>query len=340
MEIITKPFCSIIILNYFGEKVIRDTLESLISLNYPRDSYELIVVDNNSKDKSKEIIREFTQNYKNAKAIFLKQNLGFAKGNNIGIKKARGEYVALLNNDCIVDKNWLKELVATAEKDKKIFAVNSKIILYGTNQIQNAGIMVFQDGYGRDIGALVRFHQQFYEKDYGQYNNEKEIYAACGAAVLYRRDILNKIGYLDENFFMYYEDVEISERARLNGYKIMYSPKAIVYHHHALSSKEWSASFIYNAEKGRLLHVFYHFPFRIFIYEFLIFFLAAILRSIKEIILINNYKKNLQYFKIIFYFLRKLPLLIKKRESIHKNISEELLINNFQRILTGYWYFN
>ena len=103
----------------------------------------------------------------------------------------------------------------------------------------------------------------------GQYDREREIYAADGAAVLFRRDILKKIGLLDECFFMYYEDVDISERARIHGYKIVYSPKAQVRHLHAFSSKEGSSMFVYNATKGRFLHMFYNFPFRVFLLNFI-----------------------------------------------------------------------
>ncbi|MDO8658907.1 MAG: glycosyltransferase family 2 protein, partial [Candidatus Levybacteria bacterium] len=389
-----NPFCSLIVLNYNGEKVIKDTLNSLLTQSYPKNKYEIIVVDNNSQDNSREILTKHSKDYKNIKAFFLENNLGFSKGNNFGIKKSKGEYVALINNDCLPETNWLKEIVASAIKDKKIFAVNSKILLYpryinlkfsvdlkivpvyvwlsksllcngsdsgvvylplwkktlggfdtgnyftielpydpyedkivefvilfnsrglkfdketnlhdlvtfdnnsisiasitvngddieyqvmlrltnlevinnSLNKVQNAGIMVFQDGYGRDIGAVVRSGQQFHEYDVKQYNKIKEVYAACAAAVLYKKNVLKKIGLLDESFFMYYEDVEISERARFAGFKIIYNPKAVARHHHALSSKEWSPLFIYHVEKGRLLHVFYNFPLKVFLREYL-----------------------------------------------------------------------
>lgn len=340
MKKIVKPFCSIIVLNYFGRKVLPATLNALVNLDYPKTKYEIVIVDNNSKDLSRRIIRDFAAKHKNIHPIFLRQNLGFSRGNNVGIKQAKGKYVVLLNNDCIVEKNWLTALVETAQKDKKIFAVNSKIILRQTKKIQNAGIMVFQDGYGRDIGAVVRYQSQDYEEDTGQYEKEKEIYAACGAAVLYRKSILEKIGYLDKEFFMYYEDVEIAERASFHGYKIFYCPKAIVYHFHAYSSKEWSLLFIYNAEKGRLLHLFYHFPISIFVSEYGKFFFQAFLRFFKEIFLIKKMAKNTQYFKICFYFLFRFPILAINRIKKHQHIEKNAINTNYQKILRGDWYLN
>lgn len=450
----TLPFCSIIILNYFGEKVIPITLDSLLKLNYPKNLYEIIVVDNNSKDKSRLILQKYAKKDKRIKLIFSKKNLGFAGGNNLGIKKAQGKYVVLLNNDCWVDKDWLINLVKTADKDEKIFAVNSKILLYpkffslkiknrkntviedfylkqsnllefikekklnfdlkieknfyqleipydpiydknivllisfkklthikekfnpkikliginshsyevinqkitsnkisfqikikilpdlGYDKIQNAGIFVFQDGSGRDIGSVVRYQNQNYEIDFSQYNQKREVYATCGAASLYRKEILEKIGYLDSSFFMYYEDVEICERARLMGYKCVYSPNAIVRHLHALSSKEWSPFFIYNAEKGRLLHVLFHFPLRVFFYEYLKFLFKNIIKFIFRTKNIKDLKINFQYIKIIFYFIFNFPILILKRKNKHKNLKKKNIYSNYQKILKGYWYFN
>ena len=130
LKINTTPFCSVIVLNYFGEKVINQVLTSLLKLDYPKKKYEIIVVDNNSKDNSREILIRYSKDYSNIKLVFLNTNLGFSKGNNIGIRKAKGEFVALLNNDCVVEENWLREMVKTATKGKEIFAVNSKILLY------------------------------------------------------------------------------------------------------------------------------------------------------------------------------------------------------------------
>jgi len=453
--IYNKPFCSIIVLNYFGEKVIKKTIESLNELNYPKKLYEIIIVDNASKDKSRLILERLKKNYNNIKLIYLEKNLGFAGGNNPGMKEAKGKYVILLNNDCVVENNWLIELVKTAEKNKKIFAVGAKINLYPafinipfhftTNQqikkiaitktnlleftnekemqityslfpnkcilkipfdqsydeiieidieskhteknkfknnikigsqfakyikdikikrngknvkykislilnkklekcyfseIQNYGSLIFQDGYGRDIGAIVRYQSQNYEIDKNQYYIEVERYAACGASVLYRKSILNEIGYLDDNSFMYYEDVDICERARLYGYITVYNHKAVARHLHALSSKEWSPFFIYHTEKGRLLHVFYNFPLRIFFFEFFGFALKSVGQLLKGFKEIKKWSKNIQYIKISIYFLFNMPFLFLRRQQKHKFINKNAIEENYQKILEGYWYFN
>ncbi len=469
-----SPFCSVIVLNYFGEKVIEATLNSLLNSSYPKNKYATIVVDNKSKDNSKEILLNFAKEYSNIRLFFLKKNLGFSKGNNVGIKKSKGEFVALLNNDCVVEKKWLEELVKIANKDKNIFAVNSKILLYpkfitirfnfnpkllpvytwlsksnlydlsnsklyyipldkrdnyfqievpyepyrdkiteftilfnsrelkfnnihdlkkaiifdndavnvtnivvngddvefqiqlnlsdswikkeSLSKIQNAGIMVFQDGYGRDIGAIVSGNAQYHEYDLEQYNKEKEIYAACGAAVLYNKKILDKIGYLDESFFMYYEDVEISERARFAGFKIVYIPKAVVRHYHALFSKEWSPFFIYHVEKGRLLHLLYNFPFRVFLLAYYLLALDCIVNIFLILFRLRtfiykiktkkseskepNFLRRIQVIRALVYFIIYAPFLFIRRFKYSHVRDKESVNKNYLKILRGDWYFS
>lgn len=471
MKISNSPFCSIVILNYYGEKIIGNTLNSLLSLDYPKSKYEIIVVDNGSKDGSRELLELYVNKNKNIRTIYLDKNLGFSKGNNIGIKNAKGKYIALLNNDCIVEQKWLKELVNSAENDKKVFAVNSKILrypkyvniifrmdprltpvytwlskssLYGLlnteivylplwkrsgyfeielpydpynnqeveftvlsnpkglkinkgvdhkelitfkhpsikvvgvkkdnddieykmsvktttvkdsrDKVQNAGIMVFQDGYGRDVGAVVRAGHQFYEYDLKQYDIEREIYAACGAAVLYKKKVLDKIGYLDEAFFMYYEDVEICERARFFGYKSLYNPKAVVRHIHAASSKEWSPFFIYHVEKGRLLHVFYNYPMQVFFFEYFKIVIQSVLSLISVMFRLRAFFYNvktkneesgegkfirrIQTIKALTYLLINFPLLLIRRIRKNRWRNSKAVDQNYQRILKGEWYFS
>lgn len=467
------PLCSIIILNYQGENVIKDCLNAIWNLNYPKNRLEVIVVDNNSKDKSQEILSELIKDHPDTKVILLNKNIGFSRGNNVGINEAQGEFVALINNDCLVDKNWLKEVVKVALSDKKIFAVNPKILLYpkhflvkfevdprfspvlawltkselydgseskifylslmkGTayhqielqyepfkdktvefcisfssrgrkvkennklqgminfvekqikvlsvsrngddieyhlsldvtdnrilrkslDKIQSAGIMIFQDGYGRDIGAVVSSNQQYYEYDLKQYENQKEVYAACGAVMLMNKKILDKIGHLNENFFMYYEDVEICERARFAGYKTVYSPKGTARHYHALFSKEWSPFFVYHVEKGRLLHVLYNYPFRVFLstfydltYDCILNFLSIFFRIRGFIYKIKTkqvreeepkFVRRIQIIRALLFFFLMAPVLAIDKIRINNTRKGESVEDNYKRILQGEWYF-
>lgn len=322
-----SAFCSIIILNYQGEKIIQKTLDSVLQLNYPKDKYEIIIVDNGSKDGSRKVLNKYQisndklQIKSQFQIINLPKNIGFAAGNNKGIKQSKGEYIVLLNNDCTVGKNWLKELVAVAEKDINVFAVNPKIYLGNTNKIQNAGIRIFPNGYAQDRGAIPKNNVQQYEIDRGQYDKEEEVFGVTSTASLYRKSILDKIGFLDESFFLYYEDVEISRRAVKFGYKLVYDPNAIAYHRHSTSSVENSPFFIYHSEKGRLLLLLYYFPLLIFLKELFIFGIKAKLRFFIRIFTEpTTTKLNYQYIKVYFVMLFLWPFYMGKRFALNDKI--------------------
>jgi len=122
--------------------------------------------------------------------------------------------------------------------------------------LQNAGSLVFWDGSGRDRGTFVRDFELFYEEDRGQYGVVEEVAAGCGASLLLRRAMLEDVGLLDNHFFMYYEDTDLSLRARWRGWKILYAPDAIVRHIHCGTSREWSPFFLYYTDRNRLAMLF------------------------------------------------------------------------------------
>jgi len=202
---------SIVILNYNGNKTLKKCLDSIYKLDFPKKNYEVIVVDNNSKDNSLKIIKK----YKKVILIKSKENTGFAKGNNIGIKKAKGKYIAIFNNDLIVNKNWLKELIPIMEKDKKIGALGGKIFYGDGHNVWFSGTKIY-------YGGFVDHHYLD--------NNIGESDYIVGAAVIFRKSALNKSGLFDEKMFLYSEDIDLCLRINEKGYKIIYYPRAISYH--------------------------------------------------------------------------------------------------------------
>jgi len=201
------------------------------------------------------------------------------------------------------------------------------------DKVQNAGIIMFDNGSGRDIGAVVRYYTQDYERDLGQYDKQKEVYAACGAAVLYRKSIIDKIGLFNDDFFMYYEDVDVAERARLSGYSVIYQPTAVVRHMHALSSEEWSPFFIYHAEKGRLVHLFHHFPLWVCFQEFFFFSIAALSRMIAHFGK-NSYAKDIQYMRVVGSILWNFPKYLIYRYTWTPSAQSKKL---YEKLRNGDW---
>lgn len=202
----------------------------------------IIVVDNGSTDGSLELVEAA---YTEAAVIRHEVNKGFAGGVNAGIKAALKqdyEYIALLNNDAYADKNWLKNLVGAVSKDPGAGIVASKMIRSDRKHIDSAGEEYSIWGMPFPTGRN--------KLDNGQYNTAKEIFGASGGASLYRVKMLKEIGLFDEEFFAYYEDVDVSFRAQLAGWKVLYEPTATVYHEVSATSSKLGSFTRYHATKN------------------------------------------------------------------------------------------
>jgi GT2 family glycosyltransferase len=234
---------SIVIPNLNGQKYLRDCIDSLYCIDFPRQDYEIIIVDNASSDSSCEFIRS---TYPDVILIQAERNLGFAGGCNLGIKNASGQYIVLLNNDTAVDVNWLKELIAVVDRDQEVAIVGSKLLFKNNpGEIQNAASYLTNRGDGGDLGS--------YQPDEGQYDTIRESMAVCGASMLIRRTLMEDIGALDEDFFAYYEDMDLCYRTRLYGKKVVFTSKSVVYHIHSATSGEWSPTFTFLVLRNKLL---------------------------------------------------------------------------------------
>ncbi len=208
---------SVVIPNYNGIAYLKPCIDSLREQTYI--DFETIIIDNASTDDTYKWIPE---EYPHILFKVLDQNYGFSRAVNEGIKRSKGEYVLLLNNDTVVEKNFIEELVKEIEKDEKIFAVSSKMIAYTDHNIMDdAGDEYTVIGWGYKIGD---------GRNVDYYRQRAKVFSACAGAALYRKKVFDEIGYFDENFFAYMEDVDISYRARIYGYYNTYCPDAKVYH--------------------------------------------------------------------------------------------------------------
>ena len=240
------PLASVIIVNYNGKAFLRDCFNSLYNLDYPKNKLEIIMVDNGSSDGSLDYVKK---QFPTVKIIINNEN-NYAKANNLGIKAAQGRYIGLINNDIKVDKEWLVELVKTIEADDKIGAVGSKI-LFMDGTLQSVGHHEYPGFYWGDIG--------FREEDKRQYDSKQEVVSICGCSVLYRKECLGQVGYLDEDFNMFMEDVDMGIRCRKKGWKSVTCPGSIIYHKsHGTIGNEDNAR--HWQEVNRLLLIAKHWP--------------------------------------------------------------------------------
>jgi GT2 family glycosyltransferase len=212
------PKISIIIVNYNGKKFLGSCLSALLETNYPSSCYEIIMVDNGSIDCSIDYVKE---NFPCVKILALNKNYGFTGGNNKGAKVANGEFLAFLNNDTIVDKNWLWELVKVIKKDKRIGICGSRIAF-----MQKPEIMQYAGGYLHVLGVIFTpFHGSETDRDFYY------VGSICGASFLMRKNVFEEIGGFDEDFFLYADEIDLCLRGWLYGYYVTYSPRSIVNHY-------------------------------------------------------------------------------------------------------------
>ena len=210
---------SVIIPNLNGKGWLGDSIESILAQT--EQDFELIVVDNGSTDESLEMARRY-RGRPGYTLIENAENTGFSHAVNQGIRIAQGEYVALFNNDAFAEPDWLAQLIAAAEADPGIFAVQSLMIRHFERELaDDAGDYVNILGFAAKTGDGRRA---------SRYTRQKRIFSACGGAALYRKCILDEIGLFDENFFAYFEDVDLSWRADNAGYKCVLCPAARCYH--------------------------------------------------------------------------------------------------------------
>jgi GT2 family glycosyltransferase len=224
---------SIIVVNWNGQRFLKDCLGALSGQTYA--NYEIILVDNGSSDNSVCFTRK---NFPEVKLVALRENTGFTGGNAAGLEVAVGDFVALVNNDARPEKTWLENLIHPMLEDRTIGICASKLIFEDPRILNSAGdgLTTAGVGFNRGLGQNAV-----------QFDASEPVFGACGAAVLYRRRMLEEIGFLDEDFFLYDEDTDLNFRAQLAGWKCIYVPSAVVYH-------------VANATAKRLsdLHVYYH----------------------------------------------------------------------------------
>lgn len=384
------PLISIVTVNYNGRKFLGDLFNSILNLNYPSEKIQIIMVDNGSSDGSVDFVKK---EFPMVEMVPLSNNYGYAGGNNEGIRKAKGSYIALVNNDCIVEEDWLSEMLSIFKqypKNSHAGAVGSKVVLSypylpvqfvavsvsprelkkgkgssrlgvkisdveilrakekddirkssansGNNNIKyldgfyppasdsegsiyrwtqdNAVLAVPLENLDEDImmqfkissylssnnlqivvgeeilydlkvngnpqeikikipksyfncrkdiinSCGTKINKLFYSRDRGylsfdegQYGNIEEVFALSGSSLLIDRQMLEDAGYFDENFFTYYEDIDLFWRARLKGWKMFFTPDSVVRHLHCGTGKEWSYSFTYHVVRNRLLMIF------------------------------------------------------------------------------------
>jgi GT2 family glycosyltransferase len=294
----------VVIPNWNGADYIGECLKSLQKQSLKP---HIIVVENGSVDDSVAVI---TQACPEAEILKFSNNAGFAGGVNRGIKpaiEAGADYIALFNNDALADKDWLKHLVAAAEKHPEAGIITGKFMRLDKKHLDSTG-----DNYSTHAMPFPRGRNQV---DKGQFDSGEYVFGATGGASLYRVKMLQEIGLFDEYFFAYFEDVDISFRAQLAGWKVWYEPSARAYHHVSATSSRLGSFSRYHSVKNCILTYnknmpgVYFWRYKIWMFERLARMLVGALRD----------HQLGAWLKGVCMALWLMPATIAKRHHIQKN---------------------
>ncbi len=296
-----KPL--VVIPNWDGMPFI---LDCLAALGQQSEAHDVVVVDNGSKDDS---VAQITQHYPGVIMIALPKNTGFAGGVNTGIRYGlEHEYdaVALLNNDAIPDKHWLKELVRTMESNPKAGIVTCKLLHTDGAYFDSTGDFYATCG--------IPFPRDRNQKDTGQRDQQESVFSATGGASLYRCAMFRQVGIFDEYFFAYYEDVDVSFRARLAGWDVIYQPASFCYHAISATSSRHGSFSRYHSIKNLPVLYYKNMPALLF-WKYLPLFTYQLARQFASSTL-----KGLAWvhIKAVITSFRHLPTTLKDRRRIQK----------------------
>lgn len=301
-----SPLVSILIVNWNGKALLGDCLTSVTSQTYR--NYEILVVDNGSTDGSVEYIKE---NFPTVRIIRNARNEGFARACNKGMICSRGEYIAVLNSDMELDTQWLEELTKPLQS-QSIAATTAKALFFDDREkINYAGGAVNFLGFA--------FPKHFKESKDIDLEHETTQYVAGGLSCL-RRKVLDEVGLFDEDFFMYFEDVDLSFRIRAAGYELALAPKAIVYHKADFKKMKDK---LYHIEKNRLRFLIKNYSLKTLLLIIPAFFVTEMGVLLYSLFGGWFHKKIYSYLDILI----SLPKLIRqRRQSQKKRKSKDSLI--------------
>lgn len=222
------PPVTLIVLNWNAADFLPACLSSLLALDYPE--YQVVVVDNGSTDGSVALIET---RFPQVKLCRVETNQGFAAGNNAALRRYQNKFAVLVNPDVVVNAGWLRHLIAPLLQDERIAIAGCKLYYPDGETLQHAG------GYLSRPQAFPG-HFGLREVDEGQYDEVRDVEYVIGAAMAIRRSILDEIGFLDEGYFLYYEEADFCARARRAGYRVVYVPQATAVHHESATVERQS----------------------------------------------------------------------------------------------------
>jgi hypothetical protein len=310
------PTVSVIILNWNGKRFLKECLDSLEAQTF-RD-FETVLLENGSTDGSADLVRVA---YPWVRLVALAENIGFASGNNRALQECCGEFIVTLNNDTKLSPGFVAALLSGAEADPRIGMVAAKMLnFYQKGRIDSVGVCIAPNGMGQNIGVG--------EMDLGQYDQLVDVFGPCAGAALYRRTMLDEVGFFDPSFFAYYEDLDLAWRGRLAGWRCVTAPKAVVYHVHSGTSGKMSPFTVFHVQRNKWFVLLKNWPTSILVRQvplLLLFDLAALLLALLR-------RRGTAAFKARLAVLAETPRLYLERRKVQGG--RKLSVAEVERLFT------
>lgn len=302
-----KSLVSVVTLNYNGLPFLKDYFDTLNKQTYK--NFEVIFVDNGSTDES---ISYAKKRFPKIKLVANKTNLAIAKGNNIGIKEAKGDYIWLLNNDIKADKNYLSDFLEGFEKIPQASILQSKIVIMDKPKIIDSSGSSWTDS-----GFIYHYGNQKKESK-KIYNYPLPFFSCKSASMMIKREVIDKIGMYDDYYWGYYEETDHCHRAWIAGFETWYWPKAKIFHKFGGTTLLFDNDFKqYHNFKNKFSSFLVNFQIWYLIYLLPLFLIENILLSIGWVAS-GKYKSALSLYKAIWWDITHMDYILKRREIVQK----------------------
>jgi GT2 family glycosyltransferase len=313
------PAVSVIIVNWNGAPYLPRCLEAVKAQTFV--DYELIVIDNASTDGSME---ELENRWPGVQAVRLEENIGFARANNLGARLARGEWLALLNNDAFPAPDWLENIIQAARDFPQYTFFSSRIIQERDNSLT--------DGTG-DVYHVsgVAWHRDYNQPAAQAHQEPDEVFSPCAAAAVYKRQQFLLMGGFDEDFINHHEDVDLGFRLRLQGFRCLYVPDAVVEHVGSASFGVESDYTVYSVHRNLVWTFFTNMP-GMLVWKYLPSHLVA---NLVFLIYYSLRGQARAIWKAKLDALRGLPAALHKRRSVQN--SRKISSNEIRRVIDHGW---
>lgn len=302
------PKISIVILTYNGKTHVLECLKSLGKIFY--GDKEIVVYDNGSGDGTVDAVKK---QFKQVKVVYRKDNIGYCRGMNDAYRHTRGKYILLLNNDTTVTEDFLTPMIRRMEEDSRNGIVQPKLVFQKTKKLQ-AGCTFFTG-----TGFLYYFGHGKNPNE-PKYNVPMQMHSANGACMLVKREVIEKIGLFDDDFFLYFEETDFCHRALLAGYRILYEPKATVFHIGSVDNSRYKYSLlVYYATRNRLSSYVKNLGMPTMLKVIPVHLLLNML-SLFGFVLLGRPENSLAVLKGLMYNIRNLKHTLQKRKYVQKRL--------------------